>query len=148
MVIAWPINLNVSCELHPYSLQRTWSPPGSHLSKRIRNMHPWNRCPVFPYVVHKCLPDFLVMIIQFTSQSILHFKKITLYHILPMVEELGKYLKLYGKIKTTTKSQNTLFNVIYDSLLHLLLTPQTGNQNFILLVYIAVFCIILIIFFS
>ena len=27
MVIAWPINLNVSCKLHLYSLQRTWSSP-------------------------------------------------------------------------------------------------------------------------
>ena len=42
MVIAWPINLNVSCKLHPYSLQRTRSPPEPRLPKRIRNMHPRN----------------------------------------------------------------------------------------------------------
>ena len=37
IVIARPINLNVSCKLHPYSLQRTRSPPGPRLPKRIRN---------------------------------------------------------------------------------------------------------------
>ena len=42
MVIAWPINSNVSCKLHPHSLQRTRSPPGPHLPKRIRNTHPCN----------------------------------------------------------------------------------------------------------
>ena len=42
MVIARPINLNVSCKLHPYSLERTRSPPGPCLSKRIRNTHPRN----------------------------------------------------------------------------------------------------------
>ena len=26
----------------------------------------WNNCPVFPYVAHKCLPDFLAMVIQVT----------------------------------------------------------------------------------
>ena len=39
IVIAWPINLNMSCKLHPYSLQRTWSLPGPRLPKRIRNTH-------------------------------------------------------------------------------------------------------------
>ena len=42
MVIAWPINLNVSCKLHPYSLQRTRSPPEPLLPKRIRNTHSCN----------------------------------------------------------------------------------------------------------
>ena len=42
MVIAWPINLNVSCKLHLYSLQRTWLPPGPRLPKRIRNTHSRN----------------------------------------------------------------------------------------------------------
>ena len=42
MVIVWPINLNVSCKLHMYSLQRTWPPPGPCLPKRIGNMHPHN----------------------------------------------------------------------------------------------------------
>ena len=42
MVIARPINLNVSCKLHPYSLQITRSPPGQRLPKRIRNTHPRN----------------------------------------------------------------------------------------------------------
>ena len=42
MVIAHPTNLNESCKLHPYSLQRIWSPPGPRLLKRIRNMHPRN----------------------------------------------------------------------------------------------------------
>ena len=42
MVISRPINLNVSCKLHPYSLQRTRSPPGPRLPKRIRNTHPRN----------------------------------------------------------------------------------------------------------
>ena len=42
MVIAQPINLNMSCKLHPYSLQRTWSPPGPCLPRRIGNMHPHN----------------------------------------------------------------------------------------------------------
>ena len=42
MLIAWPVNLNVSCKLHPYSLQRTRSPPGSCLPKRIRNTYPRN----------------------------------------------------------------------------------------------------------
>ena len=40
MVIARPINLNESCKLHLYSLQRTRSPPGPGLPKRIRNTHP------------------------------------------------------------------------------------------------------------
>ena len=39
MAIAWLINLNVSCKLHLYSLQRTRSPPGPRLHKRIRNTH-------------------------------------------------------------------------------------------------------------
>ena len=42
MVIARPINLNVSCKLYPYSFQRTRSPPGPRLPKRIRNTHPCN----------------------------------------------------------------------------------------------------------
>ena len=42
MVIAWPINLNVSCKLHPYSLQRIRSPPRPRLPRRIRNTHPRN----------------------------------------------------------------------------------------------------------
>ena len=42
MVIARAINLNVSCKLHPFSLQRTRSPPGLRLSKRIRNTNPRN----------------------------------------------------------------------------------------------------------
>ena len=37
-----PNNLNASCKLHPYSLQRTQSPPGPCLPKRIRNTHPCN----------------------------------------------------------------------------------------------------------
>ena len=39
MVIARLIKLNVSCELYLYSLQRTRSPPGPHLPKKIRNTH-------------------------------------------------------------------------------------------------------------
>ena len=39
MVIARLINLNVSCKLHLYSLQRTRSPPRPRLSEGIRNMH-------------------------------------------------------------------------------------------------------------
>ena len=42
MVTAQPINFNVSCKLHPYSLQRTQLPPGPRLPKRIKNMHPRN----------------------------------------------------------------------------------------------------------
>ena len=42
IIIAQLINLNVSYKLHLYSLQRTWSPPGPRLPKRIRNMHPRN----------------------------------------------------------------------------------------------------------
>ena len=42
MVIAWPINLNMSCMLHAYSLQRTRSPPGPRLPRRIGNTHPRN----------------------------------------------------------------------------------------------------------
>ena len=38
MVIARPINLNVSCKLHLYSLQTTRSPPGP----RLENTHPRN----------------------------------------------------------------------------------------------------------
>ena len=37
MTIAQPVNLNVSCKLHPYSLQRTRLPPGPHFPKRIGN---------------------------------------------------------------------------------------------------------------
>ena len=33
---------NVSCKLHPYFLQRTWSPPEPRLPRRIRNTHPCN----------------------------------------------------------------------------------------------------------
>ena len=42
IVIAWPVNLNVSCKLHLYPLQRTGSPPGPRLPKTIRNTHPRN----------------------------------------------------------------------------------------------------------
>ena len=42
MVIVWPINLNVSCKLHLYTLQRTQSPPGPCLPKRIGNIHVCN----------------------------------------------------------------------------------------------------------
>ena len=38
MVIVQPINLNVFCKL----LQRTLSPPGSRLPRRIGNMHSYN----------------------------------------------------------------------------------------------------------
>ena len=41
-VIARLINLNVSCKLHPYSLQRTRSPPGPRLPRRIGNTYPRN----------------------------------------------------------------------------------------------------------
>ena len=58
MGLAWPINLNESCKLHPYSLERTRSPPGPRLP---------NSCPMFPYVVRKCSPDFLVRVNQFTK---------------------------------------------------------------------------------
>ena len=44
-VIVWPINLNVSCKLHLYSLQRTWLLPGPYL-------------PMFPYVARKCCQIF------------------------------------------------------------------------------------------
>ena len=62
-VIAQPINLNVSRKLHLYSLQRTRSPPGPCLPKRIRNTYlcnyydlkgkdiGQNSYPVFLYVV-------------------------------------------------------------------------------------------------
>ena len=39
MLIARPINLNVSGKLHPYSLQRIRSHPGSRLPKMITNTH-------------------------------------------------------------------------------------------------------------
>ena len=39
MVTARPINLNVSCTLYPYSLQRTQSLPGPRLPKTIRKTH-------------------------------------------------------------------------------------------------------------
>ena len=42
MVIVRPIDLNVSCKLHPYSSQRTRSPPRPRLPKRIRNTRPRN----------------------------------------------------------------------------------------------------------
>ena len=42
MVIARPINLNVSCKLHPSSLQRTQSSPGPGPPKRVGNMHTCN----------------------------------------------------------------------------------------------------------
>ena len=35
MIIARPINRNVSCKLHPYSLQRTRSPPEPRLPRGI-----------------------------------------------------------------------------------------------------------------
>ena len=41
MVIARPINLNVSCELHPYSLQRTRSPAGGQ-QKNNSFCYIWN----------------------------------------------------------------------------------------------------------
>ena len=40
--IAWLINLNVSCKLYLYTLQRTWSPPGPRLPRKIGNTHPRN----------------------------------------------------------------------------------------------------------
>ena len=42
IVIARPINLNVSCKLHPYSLQRTRSSPGPRHPRRIGNTHQRN----------------------------------------------------------------------------------------------------------
>ena len=42
MVIARLINLNVSCKLHLYSLQRIRSLPGPRLPKRTGNTHPSN----------------------------------------------------------------------------------------------------------
>ena len=42
MAIVWPINLNVSCKLHLYSLQRTQPPTGPRLPERIGDMHPRN----------------------------------------------------------------------------------------------------------
>ena len=42
MVIARPINLNVSCKLHPHSLQRTRSPPEPRLPRGIGNTYPRN----------------------------------------------------------------------------------------------------------
>ena len=39
LVIARPYNLNVSCKLHPYSFQRTRSPPEPRLPKKLRNTH-------------------------------------------------------------------------------------------------------------
>ena len=42
MVIARPINLNVSCNLHQYSFVRTRSFPGPLFPKKIRNTHPRN----------------------------------------------------------------------------------------------------------
>ena len=42
IVIARPVNLNVSCKLHPQSLQRIRSPPGPRLPQRIRNTRPCN----------------------------------------------------------------------------------------------------------
>ena len=39
MVIAQPINLSVSCKLHPNSLQRTRSPPVPRLPRKIGNTH-------------------------------------------------------------------------------------------------------------
>ena len=40
MAIECPGKLNVSCKLHPYSLQRTWSSWGPHLLRSIGNTHP------------------------------------------------------------------------------------------------------------
>ena len=42
MVIAQPINLNVSCKLYPYILQWIRSPLEPSLPKRIGNTHPHN----------------------------------------------------------------------------------------------------------
>ena len=42
MVTAWLINLNVSCKLHSYFLQKTLSPPGPRLPRRIGNTHTRN----------------------------------------------------------------------------------------------------------
>ena len=59
MVIARPNNLYVSCKLHPYSFQRTRSPPpGLRLPKKRRNAHPrnyytsgqGNRCTYFLFL--------------------------------------------------------------------------------------------------
>ena len=53
MVIALPINLNVSCKLYPYSLQRTQSPPGPHRPKRIINTHLCNYYDVKGKDIHQ-----------------------------------------------------------------------------------------------
>ena len=42
MIIAQPNNQYMSCKLHPYSFQRTRSPPGPRLPKKLRNTHPRN----------------------------------------------------------------------------------------------------------
>ena len=52
MVIARPNNLNVSCKLHPYSFQRTQSPPQGHvfprsLEIRIRVIKQLSSVPVY-----------------------------------------------------------------------------------------------------
>ena len=35
----------------------------------------WQSCPVFPYVASKCLPDILVIVIQFTNEIIVPGKE-------------------------------------------------------------------------
>ena len=54
MVIARPNNLNVSCKLHPYSFQRTRSPPGPRLPKKLRNTHPRNYYTSVPWKEYGC----------------------------------------------------------------------------------------------
>ena len=42
MAIVRPINLNMSCKLFPYTLQRSMLPPGPRLPNRIGNTRPCN----------------------------------------------------------------------------------------------------------
>ena len=78
MVIARLINLNVSCKLHPYFLQRTRSTLGPRLPKRIGNSHPRHyynpRVRIYMYIFFFKLRNYIVNWITMTRISGEHLR--------------------------------------------------------------------------
>ena len=83
MVIALPINLNVSSKLHPYSLQRTWSPLEPRLPKRIGNTHSCNYYNLKGKNIH-CRWD-LIRLKQLSSISVCRGNSI--HNIIPLLKK-------------------------------------------------------------
>ena len=140
MVIAWPINLNVSCKLHLYSLQRTRSPPGPHLPKTIRNIHLRNYYDLkgkdidlhFLFLSFTCRWDWTWDHLMISLRS--NFQTNTLTTVLCVLLEINFLFVLYSQnlklkfLKNLVTSGKTVnFTKIYSTKTRLFL-PLTSNQ--------------------